>query len=289
MKYDIYYLNSAGIKLDLCKIPYLLETGDFLDWEWDYTISSNVNSHGGKIGSFRKPVQSRTVELSVFAMSEDEYKAALDDLVDVTEYDIINETPGKLYVNGNYLQCYITAGEVSDWESTSNIMSLSLTITTEYAMWIIRREWNFAPTGNLAKGYKKYPGRYPYRYANGSTSGSIMQGSNSPAHFQIVLHGPVSDPQITIDGKIYGVVNVDLEKGEYVTIDSFAGTVMKYCNDGTSISVFNSRTRAKNSVFERLKSGTLKVTWTGEYLISIVVFEERGLPRWNLLPSTRRV
>lgn len=280
MKYDIYYQNSAGEKLDLCSIPYLLETANILDFKWDFTTSTNLNSYGGKIDSFTKGITSKKLELSVFAWTEEAYKKAINRLVDVLEYDVVNLTPGRLYCNGSYVSCYITSGEIEDWESPVNFMSVDLKITSEYPMWIIEREFNFTPTGNLAQGSKKYPNRYPYRYANGSTTGLISQVSNSPANFKIVFHGPVSDPQVTIGDKLYGVRDVDLEADDYVVIDSVNGTIRKYFKDGHYKNIFNCRTR-DNSVFERLKSGSLQVSWTGEFLVSVTVFEERSLPRWN--------
>jgi len=280
MKFDIYYQNSAGDKLDFCSVPYLIESSDILDFKWDYTTSTNLNSYGGKIDSFTKSIQTKAINMSIFAWSESAYKAALNKLIDVLEYDIVNTTPGKLYCNGSYMQCYITAGKPEEWESTANIMSMELKITSEYPVWIIEREFNFTPTGNLATGSKKYPHKYPYRYANGSTSGLISQVSNSPANFKIVFHGPVSDPQVTIGGNIYGVQNIDLESDDYVVIDSGNRTVVKYFQDGHSQNIFNARTR-DNSVFERLKSGSLSVSWTGEFLVSVVVYEERSMPRWN--------
>lgn len=280
MKYDIYYLNGAGKKLDLCKVPYLLETGDILNFAWDYTTSTNYNSYGGKIDAFTKSVRKKKLRLSVFAWNENAYKTALDELVDTFEYDIINRAAGRLYVNGNYLRCYITAGDISEWESPLDMVTVELTLVSEYPMWIVAREWNFAVTGNVAKGAKAYPGRYPYRYANGSTTGKLQQRSNSPANFQLVFHGPVVDPRATIDGLIYGLDGVTLAAGEYAVIDSFSATVEKFCSDGTVQNIFNSRTR-ENSVFHRLRAGSLDVRWTGEYLLSVTVFEERSMPRWT--------
>lgn len=280
MKYDIYYLNSAGKKLDLCKVPYLLETGNFLNFAWDFTESTNYNSYGGKINAFTKSIRRKKLSMTIFAWSEAEYKDALDTMIDTFEYDIISEEPGRLYVNGNYLKCYITAGNFEEWENTADYSEVELTLTTEYPMWIVEREWNFAVTGNLAEGSKRYPNRYPYRYANGTTSGVVSQRSISPANFRIIFHGPVSDPQVIIGGLTYGLVNVDLAESEYAVIDSFSATIRKYCADGTVENIFNNRTR-DNSVFDRLKKGSLDVHWTGEYLLSIIVYEERSMPRWR--------
>ena len=270
MKYEIYYLNGAGKKLDFTQMPYLMETGDLLDFGWQYNSTTNHNSFGGKISDFTKSITSKTINMSVFAWSEAAYKAALNDLIDAIEYDLIRLKPGKLYLNGNYLRCYITAGKFEEWESPIDFLNLELSITTEYPMWITEREWNFTPGAATVKNAKRYPGRYPYRYASGAASGIINQPSNSPAHFQLVMHGPVADPQCQIAGKTYGVVD----------------TVTLFCSDGTTQNIYNKRTRG-NSVFERLPSGVLDVHWAGGFLLSIIVFEERSVPRWSLSQSER--
>lgn len=289
MKYDIYYLNGAGKKLDFTRIPYLMETGDLLDFDWQYNSTTNHNSFGGKISGFTKAIASKTISMSIFAWSEAAYKQAMNELVDAIEYDLIRVSPGKLYVNGNYLRCYITAGNFEDWESPVDFINLELTITTEYPMWITEREWNFTPGSASVKNGKRYPGRYPYRYASGAASGIINQPSNSPAHFRLVMHGPVADPQCRIDGKTYGVVDTILGEDDYVVIDSDQNTVTLYSADGTSQNIYNKRTRGGNSVFQRLPSGVLDVHWAGGFLLSIVVFEERSVPRWNLSQSERTV
>ena len=287
MKYDIYYLNGAGKKLDFTRIPYLMETGDLLDFDWQYNSTTNHNSFGGKISGFTKAIASKTINMSIFAWSEVAYKQAMNELVDAIEYDLIRVSPGKLYVNGNYLRCYITAGKFEDWESPVDFINLELTITTEYPMWITEREWYFTPGSASVKNGKRYPGRYPYRYASGAASGIINQPSNSPAHFRLVMHGPVADPQCRIDGKTYGVVDTILGEDDYVVIDSDQNTVTLYSADGTSQNIYNKRTRGGNSVFQRLPSGVLDVHWAGGFLLSIVVFEERSVPRWNLSQSER--
>lgn len=288
MKYDIYYQNSAGIKLDFCNVPYLLETGDFLDFAWEFTASTNYNAYGGKIDEFTKSITSRKLLLTIMAWTEADYVAALDKMIDVFEYDIIHKTPGKLYCNGNYMKCYVTAGKIEDWESPAEYLSAELTITTEYPMWIIEKEWNFVPTGNLADRSKKYPNRYPYRYANGSTTGTIFQGSISPANFKIVFHGPAQDPVAVIGGNLYGVTGIDLAENDYIVIDSSEGKIQKFFADGEVRNIFNARTRY-NSCFERLKAGSLDVSWTGEFLLSITVFEERSMPKWSLSQSRKTV
>ena len=46
---DIYYVNSAGERLNLLAPPYMLQTGDIFNYEWEYTSSGD-----GKITGFRK-------------------------------------------------------------------------------------------------------------------------------------------------------------------------------------------------------------------------------------------
>ena len=55
---DIYYVNSAGVKLDLLTPPYLLQTGDLFDYEWDYD-STSTSLNGGEITEFYRSIKEK--------------------------------------------------------------------------------------------------------------------------------------------------------------------------------------------------------------------------------------
>ena len=59
---DIYYENSAGIRLNLLAPPYLLQTGEIFDTNWNYDYI-NLGSGGSRITTFRKDLEERSLTL----------------------------------------------------------------------------------------------------------------------------------------------------------------------------------------------------------------------------------
>lgn len=283
MNYDIYYLNSAGDKLDLCKWPYMIYDGDILDYDWYFESTSNYGAAGGKIKTFTKSVEKKKLNITIFGRSEIIYRQAVDTLADNVEYDVVNLTPGKLYVNGSYVECYIKGIKPDDWVEGNNFMNVELVIAVEYPFWLMDREYIFKVTKQISKNNYRYPLRYPWRYPNGQTHGIIYQRHIKPCDFILTINGPAHDPSVEIDGNVYGVKG-EIQESEYVVIDSRQAYVRKYLNNTEKsiyVNMFDERTR-NNDIYEKLARGTLHVNWTGEFTFSVIVIEERSLPRWNL-------
>lgn len=230
MKYDVYYLNSAGEKLDLCKWPYMIYDGDILDYDWSFESTSNYSAAGGKIKSFTKSVEKKRLNITVFGRSELLYRTAVDNLADTVEYDVVNLTPGKLYVNGSYVECYIKGIKPDDWVSGNDFMNVELILAVEYPFWLMEREYIFYKTNQISKNNYRYPLRYPWRYPNGQTHGVIYQRHIKPCDFILTINGPAVSPAVEIGGKVYGVIG-NIEESEYVMISSRSGYVRKYMNN----------------------------------------------------------
>lgn len=281
MKYDIYYLNSAGEKLDLCSWPYMIYGGDIFGYSWSYESTSNYGVAGGKINDFTKSVESRNLSITIAGQSELLYQKAVDMLADIVEYDVVNMTPGKLFVNGSYIECYIIGIDPDKWIYPCDVMDVELTLLIEYPFWLKAKEYIFKKTGQISTGNKRYPNRYAWRYPNGQTKGTVFQTFVKPCDFELTINGPAVNPSVEIGGLVYGV-NEQIQEHEYVIIDSRKGTVRKYLNatNGDFENLFNSRTR-DNAIFEKVPPGTLDVVWTGEFSYSLKLFEERSFPKWS--------
>ena len=94
---EIYYVNSVGVCIDLLKPPYMLQTGDIFDYEWEFD-SVNTSSVSGKITGFRRGVQKRMLKLSILNYSKELYYEAIDKFEEVVDYDVLNNTPGELQI-----------------------------------------------------------------------------------------------------------------------------------------------------------------------------------------------
>lgn len=283
MQYDIYYLNSAGEKLDLCSWPYMIYGGDILEYDWSYESTSNYGKAGGKIKSFTKGVEKKSLNITIAGQSELLYRKAVDALADAVEYDVTNLTPGKLYVNGSYIECYVKGIKPEEWVCSCDFMDVELILSVEYPFWLREEEIFFEKTEQLSENSKKYAYKYPWRYPNGQTQGMVHQKGIKSCDFILTIKGPAINPSVRIGDNVYGVVGT-IDEYEYIVINTRLGYVRKYLNHAKKSvyqNLYDSRTR-DNDIYDKLPAGMLHIKWTGEFCFTLNLIEERSLPRWNL-------
>ena len=93
-------------------------------------------------------------------------------------------------------------------------------------IWTKENPYTFYSYGASSSDNKRYPGRYPFRYANGMNNTHVQNPHFTDANFTLVIYGPVVNPQVIIGDKSY-LVNIVLEQGERLEIDSRTRTVTK--------------------------------------------------------------
>ncbi len=86
------------------------------------------------------------------------------------------------------------------------------------------------------------------------------------------IYGPVVNPRVMVNGYPY-IVYATIAEGETLTIDSIKKTVM--CGERN---LFDARNK-KQSVFEKIPSGNLALTW-GNFKFKLTLYEERSEPKW---------
>lgn len=265
----IYYKNHLGEVVNLKKKPYHILTGDILDYKWD------VVSDGNKITGFNKGIHEKNVKFEIFTTKE-EYHQALDYVTEIFEKDILAGIPGQLYINEQYLKCYITESTKTEWES--DILAVTeLTIMTDYPYWIMEKEMHFEPTEITSEGNKKYPLRYPYRYSNGLSDMKLLNNHYTDSDFRMIIFGKTANPAVFVGGHLYQV-NITLEEEEYLTIDSSKSTVTVTKRDGTPVNAFNYRLKEQD-IFKKLPQGLSYVKWSGSFGFDIILLQERSQPK----------
>lgn len=275
---DISYVNSRGTKLDLLKPPYLLQTGELFDYEWGY--NSVVSYSGqGKITSFSKEIKERPLTLSILNYSRESYERAIDLFFETVDFDVLNRSPGKLYVGDQYQKCYIITSEKTGWEYDIELLDNTVTYVTEKSVWITEHPYYFKASEILSTNNKRYPGRYAYRYANGLTNTSITNDHYAECNFRLIIYGPCTNPAIYVGGYGY-LFKIVLEDGEYLEVDSAAETVTKYMTSGIKVNAFNNRNFA-DSVFRPIQTGRQEVNWNGRFDFDLILLEERSEPKWS--------
>lgn len=279
---EIYYLNAKGEKLNLTECPYRIQTGNILNYKKPYIFSQT--SYGGEILGFNPELVEKNITLTVSAKSMAEYYAALNHFYDVVDYDVVNLIPGKLYVNGQYMRCFIFGSEKTEWEYGCNWLDNAIAIVSGTAVWITESTKSFTTAGSQAgAGYEflDYPYDYDYDYAPDFYPPEIINIDHyADCKFLLKIYGPAIDPSVTING-IERKVYVTLEEGQYLLIDVRDKTVKRILIDGTALDAFDNRKKAGKSIFIPMVPGLNEIVWNHSFGFDLTIFKERSEPEWR--------
>lgn len=276
----IYYENSNKIKLNLDEWPVVVEDITTLyGREWKYEATENVNTNRKKLERFYRTGISKKITLQIYADTKDEFDGIMNRLNEITDIDIIEQKPGKLWVGDYYLECYITELDPKDYDDIFYTVDVDATIEAFTSYWVNKSMHTFHSYGITSNYNKRYPGRYPYRYANGLKSNYLINPNYTPSNFQMIIYGPVVNPQVMVGNNTY-LVNIVLEEGEYLLIDSRNKTITKFLKNGEKVNAYHNRQKGKE-FFEKIRTGRQIVQWTGKFDFDIIVIEERSAPKWK--------
>lgn len=275
---EIYYVNSAGSRLDFNRFPIVLQEPEGL-WSNDWKYESVINQRNQNvISGFYKDLVKKKVSISVFADSQEEYEQIMSEFHDITEYDVLCNSTGRLYAAGYYLECFFISKDYFEYEESFYAIEINAQIVAPNPLWVKEYEYQFRGIDASDEIGKKYGYRYAYRYPNGLKNSYVRNEYISDCNFKLYVFGPVLNPQVIIGSYTY-LVNVLLEMGEYMIIDSREKTVKKVMNNGTIVNIFDSRDK-KNSVFQKIISGRNQIRWSGKFNFTLMLYEERSEPKW---------
>ena len=131
---ELYYINSLGNRLDFTHWPYQLIVWNPQDYEWEYS-SLGAQNYGGIITAFSRGVQEKEITIAVHSMSKENRAFDVNYLFETVETDVVRKTPGRLFLNGQYLQCYFIANEKTVNDTLHNTMNVKFTMVSEYPFW----------------------------------------------------------------------------------------------------------------------------------------------------------
>ena len=279
--YDIYYVGAQNNeKINFCQWPYMVTGGDLFDGDYD---SVDENDH---IQEFERKITDYSLDIEINARGG-AFQKAVDYLEDVAEKDIINVTPGKLYVGNSYLKCWLTGTWKDRWVNDLFSISNSLTVTSDYPYWITEESFSFlrASQSGAVSPWLDYPYDYPYEYSKVRNVQYIQNSNYTASGFRITIYGPCINPLIRIAGHVYEL-QTTLYESEYAIIDSSTRyskdrKIVKVKADGSQEDIFNSRNKASD-IWQKIPAGRSIVSWNGAFGFDVVLFNERGTPRWTL-------
>lgn len=274
---DIYYISAKGDKLNLVEWPYRIQTGDILNYKKSYTYSSI--SHGREILGFNSEITENNIVLTVSARTMEEYYTALNRFYDVVNSDVENLTQGKLYVNDQYLRCYIFGSKKTEWEYGCNFLDNTIFIVSEKPSWIREQKITYERKQASDTGYLDYPYDYPYDYSPNDMAVYLKNTEVMPADFKLVIQGPCENPQVTI-GQNKCQIMTTLSSYEYIVLNSMDRTAYKVSSTGTVTNVFESLNRNYEN-FDKIPQGKHIISINGTFRMEITMYMKRSEPRWT--------
>ena len=275
---DIYYENSKGDRLNLLEPPYCLQTADIFDKSWTYSSVSTRRSRE-RIESFSKEIGSRMLVLSIIGQASIQYQDALNKFHEVTEYDILNASPGRLWAGEYYFPCYVLSSSKAEWEFDIDRLDNEIEIVSDYPFWCRERLFSFRKDAGAQSDFLDYPHGYPYDYCAPSNMRFLNNDHYYGCDFMCTVYGPCESPRFMINDHIYEVRTV-LYDSERLTFDSRGKSLVKTDYQGREINIFNSRNK-EHSLFQKIPPGRSSVTWNMGFDFDITLFQERSEPEWK--------
>lgn len=275
MRFNVKYIGAGGT-VDMSSAPILYQEHDFMKRTHGYEVTQLLSGIGGRLTRFQKDSREYKIILSVW---RDDMYDTLNWMTDIFDRDVAEKVPGKLFVNDEYLQCYVVGSDVKNWTLSGNGVAVELTIFAEKPIWVKEELQTFDTfEANSAAGFK-LPTAIPFGFTSSAGSRQLNIDHYTSVLAEISLFGPATSPSFSIGSHIYQVFGA-LSAGERYVINQINKTVKKITNSGEVINSFNLRNK-EYSVFDPIPAGESIMNYSGEFPISITLFYERGEPKWK--------
>jgi len=278
---NIYYSNSNNQTIELMTETVRIKEADFYEYAWK--PKGTARRYGTKVNQINK--DAKTYKFTVrFKGSVYERRTNLEKFYSTVETDLINGAEGTLHyiVNANsgaeedyYIKGYITA---SSTEIDGNTTNLKVEMYCSNPFWIRESERiRFGTTST--ESFLDYNHGYNYDFSNEMNVSSILNTNFVGSDFRISINGPVVNPEIYIDGHLYGIDYVLENASQNIVIDSVSKTITLNDNGGTA-NLFDYRNR-EAYIFDLIPPGNNSVTWDSSFNWEIVLIEKRSEPKWT--------
>lgn len=275
LPYSIYYENTCGDTVRFDTLPFVAVSSELFDSGWSFATSPRPLGEGGRLISRRRSTNERSMTVQLAAENARALADALDRLASVSGYDLMAMSPGRLWVNGSYLRCYLVSSEKSLSPDFPGMGEMRISVLPEVPAWCTERTYH---TFTADTGGVEYPYRYPYRYGSGRSSLEIFNDTGGPCPMIIRFSGAVSNPRISVGGRTVGI-DVTLGENEYAVIDQLSRLVYSVSAQGERTNCFDRRVRG-GVCFEYLPAGSTRIDAPGG-MVEITVISMRSEPLWS--------
>lgn len=276
--FNCRYENSNGDVIYFDRPPYVYKTSTLFDNVWELTVNQRGAKDGGTVSARRRPASDKTITIDVFGENERDYCKIISKLQTAYDYDIVNKSPGRLYVNNQYCTGYLYGIKNTLDRNFQMLSTVTLTFMPEQPAWCEESSVLYS-SSNTYDGGRIYPYRYPYKYTGATVSEYLMNDFYTTCPMIIEFFGPCEDPYITISGNRYGVTGT-VGKDERLVINQLTHKIQLIDNEGKIISRFDSRDR-KGDIFKECDRGLQTIAIGGKYDVKITQVRQRSVPTWT--------
>lgn len=268
----IRYKNHVNEIIDMGTGTIFVNENDLHDFSW------SVTSKNDRISAFKKGIVKKTIPLQIVCESEAEGIEIRNRIFEIMEKDVLAMQHGRFIIGDYYLKCYVTGSKKSEYLKNKGMMSVSLTVQTDYPEWVKETITTFNYGAGTQGTNLDYNNDFPYDYTSNLLGQMLENTSFKESNFIINIYGASTNPKVTIAGHDYEV-NVTFAANEYLTINSIDKTIVLTKTDGTKVNCFNLRNR-NSYIFEKIPAGTNLVGANGNFKFDITLLDERGEPKW---------
>lgn len=268
------YTNNFNETLEFGKDSLFVNENDLRDFAWDITSKNN------KISGFKKGIVSKTIPVILKCNTEAEGIQLRNKLFEVFEKDVLAQKHGKIQIGDHYMLCYITGSKKTQYLITKQYMLVTLTVQTDYPVWIKETVTQFDMTTGTTGTYLDFPYDFPFDYKSGYANSHIVNTDFVASNFIIRVFGYTQSPTIYIGDHEYSV-DVLVDTNEYLTIDSINKTIVLTRSNGQQVNCFNNRNKG-SYIFEKIPSGSSVVSSANKNVrFEVTLLEERSEPKWT--------
>lgn len=269
---SIVYKNHLGEEIKFGEGGLYLNNNDLHSYVWTY---SSKNNH---IAYFQRTVQEKKLPVRVKCDSQEEGFALMNQLMEKADKDILAKEAGRIIAGDYYLDCYLYKNQKSKYDLQNGVFYADLSIVTDMPFWTKETSQTFNTVSSSGQNLD-FPYDFPYDFASPSALNELINYGFSDSDFKMIIYGEVTDPTVTIGGHVYKVTGT-VDEGEYLEIDSRQKTVTLVEDDGTRVNWFDKRNKA-SYIFQQIPAGSSSVLWSGDFVFSVILYEERSEPKWT--------
>lgn len=257
-----YYKNSKGEVLWLTRAPFRTIDADWFDSTWEETEDG----------------YEKVITLDVFGKRE-EFVKNMEMLYRIISVDAETGNYGRLYVNDTFLPCQIYKTKKTGWKGYV-YTEVELTFLAPELSWItILEKRFFSQRESDSDNGLDFPVDFSFDFSNEKRGSSSFDINHIiPSDFEMIIYGPCVNPKVLINRYPYEILTT-LESNEYLVLNTAEQTITKYLSNGTTENLFNLR-GYDYSVFEKIPSGLISVSWSGDFGIDLYVFLKRKEAAW---------